>query len=97
MGDPSYRATHAACPVLRATYRGYELQVDVRARVRDLEAPDVKLRCLLRPGVALSADYVVDMCLGRAYGNEYACLFAGRVRDDRVPALTRLPDVAGAG
>ena len=80
------------CPALRATYGGCQLPVALQARVRDLEVADVKLRCLLRPGVALSADYVVDMCLGRAYGED-ACLFAAQ-RDDGGPGLTW---VSGAG
>ena len=46
--------------------RGCEAR-DGRARVNTLERSDVRLRCGLRPGVTMAADYVLDMCLGRAY------------------------------
>jgi hypothetical protein len=48
--------------------------LDGRERVGALDRLDVKLRCRYRPGVALSADYALDFCLGRAYPVSQ-CLF----------------------
>jgi hypothetical protein len=61
------------CPGLTATIAGIAASVHPAARLSDLDRVDVRLRCLARPGVLLAPDYVVDICLDRAYCD--SCLF----------------------
>ena len=63
-----------ACPVLMAIVSGQLAHLDGRTRRSDLDRLDVRLVCRSRPGVVLAPDYVLDICLGRAYPYN-SCLF----------------------
>jgi len=72
--QPAERRGPRACPALEAYLGTVRVAVDGRARLADLERVAVHLRCKRRPGVALAADYVCDLCLGRGYSPAF-CLF----------------------